>query len=133
MKSKFAAGVVIVFLLFSMTLSNGCTYQYSNLRIQRESFETVSQKITKGVTVKTEVLMQYGKPNLITHTASGEELWEYSSIGIFTHLCATIPGLQPRAKEKKFDLTFDQKGIVKDFSFRELYSQEGAKGGLNER
>ncbi len=124
-KSKFSVGVLIAFLIFSMAPGNGCTYQYSNLRIQSESHETVSQKITKGVTVKAEVLRRYGKPNLISRTASGDELWEYSSIGIFTHLCATIPGLHPRAKEKKFDLTFDQKGVVKDFSFREFYSQEG--------
>ena len=116
-----------------MLLVDGCTYQYSNLRIQAESFETVSQKITQGVTAKAEVLRQYGKPMAITHTVDGDEHWEYSSIGIFTHACSMIPGLHPKAKEKKFDITFDQKGIVKDFSFRELYSQEGAKGGPNGR
>ena len=116
-----------------MLLVDGCTYQYSNLRIQAESFETVSQKITQGVTAKAEVLRQYGKPMAINHTADGDEHWEYSSVGIFTHLCAMIPGLHPRAKVKKFDLTFDQKGIVKDFSFQELYSQEGAKEGHNGR
>jgi len=53
--------------------------------VRTETMDTGSQKVTKGVTTKTQVKTLYGEPNHVSLTDAGSEVWTYE----YAHATAT--------------------------------------------
>ena len=63
-------------LLFSVALIAGCA-SAGNEKVRTETMDTVSAKVTKGVTTKNQVKALYGEPGSVSLTDAGSEVWHY--------------------------------------------------------
>lgn len=85
-------------------------------------------KITKGQTTQNEILEVFGAPNIVTKNKSGNEVWTYDKASIETGtsdvygtmIIAGGVGSRTSTSARTFTLMieFDDKGIVKDYSYR---------------
>ena len=85
-------------------------------------------KIIKGQTTQNEVLEVFGAPNIVTKNKSGNEVWTYDKASIETGtsdvygtiLIAGGSGSRSSTSARTFTLMieFDEKNVVKDFSYR---------------
>jgi len=88
----------------------------------------VNKKIIKGQTSQNEVLEVFGAPNIVTKNKSGNEVWTYDKASVETgtsDVYGTIlivggSGSRSSTTARTFTLMieFDDKNIVKDFSYR---------------
>jgi outer membrane protein assembly factor BamE (lipoprotein component of BamABCDE complex) len=90
---------------------------------QRETQESVNQKIAKGKTTKAQVRATFGEPTSTTPKANGAEEWRYkmSSSG---NSWTKIPGFETLfgsgAEDNKTLLVdFDRRGIVTNYALNE--------------
>ncbi len=85
-------------------------------------------KIIKGQTSQNEILEVFGAPNIVTKNKSGNEVWTYDKTSVETgtsEIYGTIlivggAGSRSSTSARTFTLMieFDDKNIVKDFSYR---------------
>lgn len=85
-------------------------------------------KIIKEQTSQNEILEVFGAPNIITKNKSGNEVWTYDKMSVETgasDVYGTIlivggTGNRSSTATRTFTLMieFDEKGIVKDYSYR---------------
>jgi hypothetical protein len=85
-------------------------------------------KIIKGQTTQNEILEVFGAPNIVTKNKSGNEVWTYDKASIETGtsdvygtiIIAGGVGSRTSTSARTFTLMieFDDKGIVKDYSYR---------------
>jgi outer membrane protein assembly factor BamE (lipoprotein component of BamABCDE complex) len=86
---------------------------------QRETQESINQKIAKGKTTKAEVRATFGEPSSSAGTQRGGEEWRYkisSSSGT-----VKIPGFERffgsgTDKDQTLLVDFDRRGIVTNYS-----------------
>lgn len=116
-----------IWLLLFLFLIFGCASvepaQKSNL-----TPGMVKTKIIKGQTIQNEVLEVFGAPNIVTKNKSGNEVWTYDKVsfdtstseGYGTIIIAGVGGGKGSASTRTFTLMveFDDKGVVKDYSYR---------------
>ena len=100
----------ILALLVSATILSGCASTAGNQSIKDETSQTLSIKLIKGRTTKTDVLSQFGE-----HTSknidSNEEIWLYSSVNSKMSAMTYIPILGifsngTNMKTKSLTITF---------------------------
>ncbi len=117
----------IICLLFSAMLISGCASvqpaQKGNL-----TPGMAKTKIIKGQTNQNEILEVFGAPNIVTKNKSGNEVWTYDKASVETGtsdiygtiLIAGGVGSRSSTSARTFTLMieFDDKNIVKDFSYR---------------
>ncbi|MDD5432992.1 MAG: hypothetical protein PHO70_08455 [Candidatus Omnitrophica bacterium] len=118
-------GIICLFAL--VVLAAGCAtpepVQKSNL-----TPGMAKTKIIKGVTSQNEILEVFGAPNIVTKNKTGNEVWTYDKAAVETSsssIYGTIliaGGSSGRAATSASTFTlmieFDDKNIVKDFSYR---------------
>jgi len=85
-------------------------------------------KIIKGQTSQNEILEVFGAPNIVTKNKSGNEVWTYDKASVETGtsdvygtvIIAGGAGSRTSTSARTFTLMieFDDKNIVKDFSYR---------------
>jgi len=117
---------IIYFIMFTLLLA-GCASvkpaQPSNL-----TPGMANKTLIKGQTTQNEILTVFGAPNIITRNKSGNEVWTYDKASIeagSSSVYATIlvvggVGSRAQSSAKTFTLMieFDDKNVVKDFSYR---------------
>jgi outer membrane protein assembly factor BamE (lipoprotein component of BamABCDE complex) len=89
---------------------------------QRETQESVNQKITKGKTTKAEVKTLFGEPSSTTSKERGVEEWRYKMSSPASTV--KIPGFEKffssgTEKDKTLLVDFDRRGIVTNYSLDE--------------
>jgi hypothetical protein len=114
--------VIISFLLFS-----GCA---SVQPVQQANLTPgmAKTKIFIGKTTQNEILQVFGPPNIVTKNKSGNEVWTYDKVSVeggSSDIYATLfiigaSGSRSSSSARTFTLMieFDEKDIVKDFSYR---------------
>ena len=86
---------------------------------QRETQESINQKIAKGKTTKNEVKAAFGEPSSTTGTQRGGEEWRYKISG--SSSTVKIPGFERffgngADKDQTLLVDFDRRGIVTSYS-----------------
>lgn len=117
----------IVYLFVLILLISGC----ANVQpVQKGNLTPgmAKTKIIKGQTSQNEILEVFGAPNIITKNKSGNEVWTYDKASVETGisdvygtiLIAGGTGSRSSTSARTFTLMieFDDKNIVKDFSYR---------------
>ena len=88
---------------------------------QRETQESINQKITKGKTTKAEVKSMFGQPLSTTSKERGAEEWRYNMAG--SSSAVKIPGFErffgSGDKDRTLLVDFDRRGIVTSYSLDE--------------
>jgi outer membrane protein assembly factor BamE (lipoprotein component of BamABCDE complex) len=89
---------------------------------QRETQESINQKITKGKTTKAEVKSLFGEPTSTTSKERGSEEWRYKMASSASTV--KIPGFEKffgsgTEKDKTLLVDFDRRGIVTGYSLDE--------------
>jgi uncharacterized protein YcfL len=117
----------IIFLLSVSLLLSGCA-SVQPIEKSRLTPGMVKKEIIKGVTTQNEILEVFGAPNIITKSKSGNEVWTYDKVSVEkgtsdvygTILIVGGVGSRSSISTKTFTLMieFDDKNIVKDFSYR---------------
>jgi hypothetical protein len=117
----------IVYLFVLVLLISGCA---SVQPVQKGNLTPgmAKTKIIKGQTTQNEILEVFGAPNIITKNKSGNEVWTYDKASVETGtsdvygtiLIAGGVGSRSSTSARTFTLMieFDDKNIVKDFSYR---------------
>lgn len=117
----------IVYLLALVLLISGCA---SVQPVQKGNLTPgmAKTKIIKGQTTQNEILEVFGAPNIVTKNKSGNEVWTYDKASVETGtsdvygtiLIAGGVGSRSSTSTRTFILMieFDDKNIVKDFSYR---------------
>src|SRR5262245_36901010 len=89
---------------------------------QRETQESINQKIAKGKTTKAEVKAIFGEPTSTTSKERGVEEWRYKMASSSTST-VKIPGFEKffggTEKDKTLLVNFDRRGIVTNYSLDE--------------
>jgi len=85
-------------------------------------------KIIKGQTTQNEIIQVFGPPNIVTKNKSGNEVWTYDKVSVETGtsdvygtlLIVGGAGSRSSTSTRTFTLMieFDEKDVVKDFSYR---------------
>ena len=114
-------GLTLSVLIGCATFPQGDPAQSSNL-----TMGMVKKEIIKGSTNQTEILQKFGSPNLVTKNRSNDEVWNYNRMSYESKTGADGGSIifwggsraMSTTTSKSFDLiiTFDEKGIVKDYS-----------------
>jgi len=115
--------VLGIFFLLSGCASTTEPVQKSNL-----TPGMAKTKIIKGQTIQKEILEVFGPPNIVTKNKSGNEVWTYDRVSVETGssdsygtiIIAGIAGSKTSTSTRTFTLMieFDEKDIVKDYSYR---------------
>jgi len=84
------------------------------------------QLLQKGVTTQSQVLAQWGSPNMVTRNSAGQEVWSYSKqsfdssqkSGGIGFLIGGGSGAVSQSSTSAFEvlITFDAQGTVQDFN-----------------
>lgn len=118
---------IIVSLFLLAILIGGCA---SVQPIQKGNLTPgmAKTKIIKGQTTQNEILEVFGAPNIVTKNKSGNEVWTYDKASVETGtsdvygtiIIAGGVGSRTSTSARTFTLMieFDDKGIVKDYSYR---------------
>jgi outer membrane protein assembly factor BamE (lipoprotein component of BamABCDE complex) len=90
---------------------------------QRETQESINQKIAKGKTTKAEVKAMFGEPGSTTSKERGAEEWRYK-MASSSASTVKIPGFEKflgsgTEKDKTLLVDFDRRGIVTNYSLDE--------------
>jgi outer membrane protein assembly factor BamE (lipoprotein component of BamABCDE complex) len=98
----------------------GCG-SYGNQAIRNETEQTISQKVVKGVTTKTQVKAVLGDPSFTTFTDSGNEQWMYQFSSYAVRPTSLVPYLSlldsgVNGDNKSITILFDKKGVVLNYS-----------------
>ncbi len=117
----------IIYLFALVLLISGCA---SVQPVQKGNLTPgmAKTKIIKGQTSQNEILEVFGAPNIVTKNKSGNEVWTYDKASVETGtsdvygtiLIAGGAGSRSSTSARTFTLMieFDDKNIVKDFSYR---------------
>ena len=89
---------------------------------QRETQESINQKIAKGKTTKAEVKAMFGEPSSTANKERGGEEWRYKMSSPTSTV--KIPGFEKffgtgADKDKILLVDFDRRGIVTNYSLDE--------------
>jgi outer membrane protein assembly factor BamE (lipoprotein component of BamABCDE complex) len=89
---------------------------------QRETQESINQKITKGKTTKADVKSMFGEPVSTTSKERGAEEWRYKMAS--SSSAVKIPGFEKffgssTDKDRTLLVDFDRRGIVTSYSLDE--------------
>ena len=108
-------------LLTALVLT-GCSAVPENSP-QRETQETISQKIAKGKTTKADVKSMFGEPVSTTSKERGAEEWRYK-MASSSSSTVKIPGFEKffgsnTDKDRTLLVDFDRRGIVTSYSLDE--------------
>lgn len=116
-----------IYLVLVMMVLSGCA---SVQPVEKGNLTAgmAKTKIIKGQTTQNEILEVFGAPNIITKNKSGNEVWTYDKASVETGtsdvygtiLIAGGAGSRTSTSTKTFILMieFDEKNIVKEFSYR---------------
>jgi len=117
----------MIYLFVLVLLVSGCA---SVQPVQKGNLTPgmAKTKIIKGQTSQNEILEVFGAPNIVTKNKSGNEVWTYDKASVETGtsdvygtiLIAGGAGSRSSTSARTFTLMieFDDKNIVKDFSYR---------------
>lgn len=117
----------MVYLFVLILLISGCA---SVQPVQKGNLTPgmAKTKIIKGQTSQNEILEVFGAPNIVTKNKTGNEVWTYDKASVETGtsdvygtiLIAGGVGSRSSTSARTFTLMieFDDKNIVKDFSYR---------------
>ena len=118
---------IALFLLSSLLVLSGCA---SVQPIEKANLTPgmAKTKIIKGQTTQNEIIQVFGPPNIVTKNKSGNEVWTYDKVSVETGtsdvygtlLIVGGAGSRSSTSTRTFTLMieFDEKDIVKDFSYR---------------
>jgi outer membrane protein assembly factor BamE (lipoprotein component of BamABCDE complex) len=115
---------VVAMLVVTML---GCA-SAGNQALKEQTKETVSQKITKGLTTKDQVRKEYGDPMDTSFTEGGSEIWKYR----YAHAETTAMGYVPIVRhfaggtdvdKKELVILFDKNGVVENFTMQQSKQQ----------
>ncbi|WP_444895720.1 hypothetical protein [Microbulbifer sp. SSSA005] len=67
----------VVLASFLSIFIGGCASSGGNQALKEESETSVQEKITEGVTTKSDIKSMFGSPNSTSYTDSGKEIWHY--------------------------------------------------------
>lgn len=95
-------------------------------QVEKESVDTVSSKVVKGKTTKSEISKIFGKPTSRSIDSSELEAWTYSDMNFTTNLAGYIPiptisnifG-HTKAQSKSLIILFNKNDIVENYNFSE--------------
>ena len=123
---KYLITVVAVLLI------SGCGSS-GNEKVRTETMDTVSSKVTKGVTTKDQVKGLYGEPSSVTLTDGGNEVWKYEYAHATSQPQNFIPVVNLVARGYDVDknevvFIFDSKNIVQNYTVHASKSE--TKGGI---
>jgi len=117
----------MIYLFVLILLFSGCA---SVQPVQKGNLTPgmAKTKIIKGQTTQNEILEVFGAPNIVTKNKSGNEVWTYDKASVETGtsevygtiLIAGGAGSRLSTSARTFTLMieFDDKNIVKDYSYR---------------
>ena len=108
--------------IFSALVLAACSAVTENSP-QRETQESINQKITKGKTTKAEVKLMFGEPVSTTSKERGAEAWRYK-MAASSSSTIKIPGFEKffgsgTDKDRTLSVDFDRRGIVTSYSLDE--------------
>ena len=118
---------IALFLLSFLLVLSGCA---SVQPVQQGNLTPgmAKTKIIKGQTTQNEILQVFGAPNIVTKNKSGNEVWTYDKVSVETGtsdvygtlLIVGGAGSRSSTSARTFTLMieFDEKDVVKDFSYR---------------
>ena len=120
-KSKILLLLILALTISAATLS-GCAAGIGNGRIANESNNTISRKIVKGKTTKSQIKQMFGDPEKISFNSKGDSMWTYEYQHDHDTVAAYIPVVNWFAKDvkghkKMLVILFNKKGIVKNYAF----------------
>lgn len=117
----------IIYLFVFALLISGCA---SVQPVQKGNLTPgmARTKIIKGQTTQNEILEVFGAPNIVTKNKSGNEVWTYDKASVETGTSSVygtvliVGGIGSRSSSSANTFTlmieFDDKDVVKDFSYR---------------
>ena len=126
-----------IMLVFTHVLMSGCaTTGMGNESLRNETEASVSQKIMKGKTTKTDVKAMFGSPISTSYTDGGLEIFTYTFDTMKLDASSYIPvvgslGTSASGTRKELVILFDDNDVVKKFNMSE--SDVGAKSGIFNR
>ncbi|AQH05951.1 hypothetical protein A9R05_44160 (plasmid) [Burkholderia sp. KK1] len=127
-KISFLVPVIVAAMLA------GCATA-GNEHLESASQETVGASIVQGKSTKADVSNAYGAANKVSFTDSGLEIWTYE----YAHATPKAINFVPVAnlfvhgadvQKKSLTVLFDDKGVVKKFTF--AASNDVVKGGIGQ-
>ena len=71
-------------VLAALAFISGCA-SAGNEKVRTETMDSVSTKVTKGVTKQAQIKALYGEPSNVSLTDGGSEVWTYE----YSHSTAT--------------------------------------------
>ncbi len=126
----------ILLPLALVVVLGGCA-SAGNDRVKAETMDTVSTKVTKGVTTKDQVRALYGEPGAVSLTDGGSEVWHYA----YSHATATAASYIPivglfaggaNVEKNEVVFIFDKSDVVQNYTVHASQStvQRGTSGGV---
>ena len=122
MKSYLVSVLGVLFLL------SGCATTAEPVQKSNLTPGMAKTKIIKSQTTQQEILQVFGPPNIVTKNKSGNEVWTYDRVSVEasaseaygTIIIAGVASGRTSTSTRTFTLMieFDEKDIVKDFSYR---------------
>lgn len=117
----------MIYLFVLVLLISGCA---SVQPVQKGNLTSgmAKTKIIKRQTTQNEILEVFGAPNIVTKNKSGNEVWTYDKASVETGTSSVygtiliVGGVGSRSSTSARTFTlmieFDDKNIVKDYSYR---------------
>ena len=129
MKTKIVLGLFFFNLTLFLAACTPAIPQGSNPYTQGN----VTMTLKKGVTTQAQVSNVFGAPNIVTQESGGNTVWIYQKVATFSRSSraglagllvgpsgaglgtASMAGTQTGESTMTLQITFNQKGIVKDY------------------
>ncbi|RAS32063.1 hypothetical protein [Paraburkholderia bryophila] len=124
--------LVVVSITASAVLA-GCAVSAGNVALKDQSQTTVGNSIVEGKTTKADVQAAFGSATKVSFTDAGLEICNYEFDHATPQAINYVPVLNLLAhganvEKKTLTVLFDEKGIVKKYTFAE--SSNVVRGGV---
>lgn len=107
-------------------LTVGCA-STGNVAMKEQTQQSIEQVIVKNKTTKQQVQTVFGAADKVSFTDSGNEIWTYTHSKAKPMARNFIPynffSLGENIQTKELVILFDQKGLVSNYTFREVNNQ----------
>lgn len=118
-------------VILTTVLLVGCV-STGNVSMKEHTQDSIDTVIVKSKTTKQEVLAYFGAANSSSFTDSGNEIWtyryDYSKPMARNFIPYNVFSMGENTQTKELVILFDDKGIVKNYTFRQTATQ--SKAGL---
>jgi hypothetical protein len=125
--------ILVVVSIAASAVLGGCCVSAGNEALKDQSQTSVGNSIVEGKSNKADVQTAFGSANKVSFTDAGLEIWSYEFDHATPRAINYVPVLNlpvhgANVEKKTLTVLFDERGIVKKYTFAE--SSNVVRGGI---